>query len=390
MAFKLITGKMGSGKSYWGVEICQKAMAENAIVHTNLAFRDEWLSKHVDPELFVRLSDDFTTWRDQLRAGREGYENVLVVDESAIMFNAREFNKAKDEKADVFAFMVHARKLGLDVYFISQSAKNVDSQLRRMAENEMQCLAVKRIPAIGPLLVPIFGDFRRFICTPDGREVMESHWARCKPEVYEAYETDAMHGNNLGIQRDVRRTKSTGRVWTAPMITGMAVLLAVAVAVLWSGKSIYGLIEKRLPGGDKTVGEAVAVPQALPPVPPSVVSDAARPPAPELPQPDPEPQDLILQTAGRGFDGRFRLWVREWGEISAGSVMGKQRVTGILLEGREYVILIDDKTRRPVRRATPQDQPKWNTKASSFGPPAWAPSSSGIPFPPSARQRSPQ
>jgi len=388
MGFKLITGKMGSGKSYWGVEICQKALAENAIVHTNLAFKDEWLTANVNPELFVRLSDDFTTWRDQLRAGREGYENVLVVDESAIMFNARDFAKAKDEKSDVFEFMVHARKLGLDVYFISQSAKNVDSQLRRMSENEMQCLATKRIPAIGPLLVPIFGEFRRFICTPDGREVMEAHWARLKPEVYEAYETEAMHGNNQGIQRQVTRTKATARVWTGPMLWGMGALFAVAIAVLWSGRSIYGLIQKRLFADDQVTAQVTptgggvappaVVPTVAPTTPPPPAAPVEAPPAPR------GPAELILSAAGRLFDGRFAIWVREYGMITAGTFIEEQRVTAIVTQGRDYVLFMDDETKLRVRRAQPKDNPTWNKKSLSSGPPAWARMPSGLPVLPSA------
>lgn len=362
MAFRLITGKMGGGKSYWGVEICQQAWADGAIVHSNLAFKDEWLVENVAPDAFVRLTEDFSSWRSQLKAGREGFENVLVIDEGAIMFNARDFSKAKDEKQDVFEFMVHARKLGLDVYFISQAAKNIDAQLRRMAEAEWQTMATKRIPYIGPLIVGIFGEFRRYVCTPDGREVLESSWSRLKPAIFEAYETEATHGNNLGVDRVVRRTKGTARVMTPALWGMMAALVCIGIAGYFGLSRIAGVVGKRLEKADPAPASAPVVARVTDPPAPSASPVLASVEADEF------PEEFIMSAGGRLASGERVFWVREFGRVHVGRRIKGRKVTGFILSRYERHIVFDDETTVLLREPYDSEQKRsWNTNSTSSG-----------------------
>lgn len=383
MAFKLITGKMGSGKSYWGAEIAQEAWRAEAIVHSNLAFRDEWLVENVAPDAFVRLSEDFASWRELLQPGREGFENVLIIDEGAIMFNARDFAKAKSEKDDVFAFMVHARKLGLDIYFISQSSKNVDAQLRRMADAEWQCLRTKNIPVVGLLLEPIFGHFRRYKCANDGIQVLETSWAKLNPDVYNSFETDAMHGKNLGLARNVRRSKTTEKKWSWPLVAFLAAIGLIAAAAVYGVNRLAGTASKLTAkmGSGPPVTAAGAPPSE---VPSGVVDKAVS--AVKVSEESDEPStDLITTARGRDSDGMFVVWLRTWGEVRVGTRLPFGKVTGFIREGThrktprtEIGIIFDHAKTLYARCPRPGDVPKtktpWMPSLKSFSPLPSAPS----------------
>lgn len=64
---------------------------------------------------------------------REG-EIVLVIDESQILFNAREWNKTG--RSDWLSFFTQHRKYGYDVILIAQFDKMLDSQIRALIEYE--------------------------------------------------------------------------------------------------------------------------------------------------------------------------------------------------------------------------------------------------------------
>jgi len=192
MALWIITGLKGGGKSYYGCELLLKSVREGALVHTNLELVEEnWEPVKKWPDQIVMLSGEYESWKNEIRPGVEGMENVVLVDEGALIFNSRDTLKEKAQKDAIFEFLVHSRHLGLDVYFISQHPKNIDVQLRRMAEGIIHCVKTERIPRTGWLLamMPWFGQFRRHWLDQSGRTTLDSRWAKFDPEVGKLYRT---------------------------------------------------------------------------------------------------------------------------------------------------------------------------------------------------------
>lgn len=167
VGLEIITGRMGMGKSLMLSKIIRDALDDRAQVHTNLGLNwvtinsldkirplvcldSEW------PKCFYRdnivvLPRDVKQMRDCIRAGHEDSPNVLVLDEAALYFSVDDQN-VQDEKKnnrEVFNFLVWSRRYGLEVYFATQSEKNINVKLRRMAQYRTDCFNYAKLPYFG-------------------------------------------------------------------------------------------------------------------------------------------------------------------------------------------------------------------------------------------------
>jgi hypothetical protein len=164
MSFSLVTGTMGGGKSLYVVRKCIKAFREGALVHSNIDWRPGALDERGWSPQHIPLGDDPTKWVAMLKAGQEGKENVVAIDESAMIFHVWDQRGNQERDRSIFDLLVMSRKLGLEVYFITQHEENVAVAIRRMANDVRRCVSVKNVPIIGPLVAALKGDFLvRFI-----------------------------------------------------------------------------------------------------------------------------------------------------------------------------------------------------------------------------------
>lgn len=236
MGFVTVTGTMGGGKSYFTAETALKAWQEGAIVHSNMDWNEERLAELGFDKLHVRLPDDPTKWLEVIKGGAEGLENLLIVDESAMIFHTWDAAESKKRDRDLFDVLVMSRKLGLDCYFISQHADNVQSAIRRIAQHDLRCVAVSKIPIIGPTMARIKGDFLRIVRQPENRKELSRTYHRFSKEVGAIYHTEAVRGVATTIQRDATRTKPQKPktpLWLkfASLVTILSIVLG-----LWSLK----------------------------------------------------------------------------------------------------------------------------------------------------------
>jgi len=354
MGFRIVTGSMGGGKSYYATEEMLRAFKEGAIIHTNLEIvPHEWAAIAEHPDQMVELGDDFTKWKELIRPGIEGQENVVVVDEGALIFNARDFASAKAEKQAVFEFMVHSRHLGLDVIFISQHAKNIDAQVRRMTQSIIFCVKAEEVKPYGFLFGKVFGDFRRHTLDPTGRQTWDKTWARFNPEVGKMYRTHMTKGRMDGVQRDVRRKKKEDTSKTR--VKQAAIFLACVVAVVVSG---IVFLSHRAYATIAGPGEQPAKVDQVNPAPVARVEDvpppAAKPAAPV--QAAKEPRFIPRSCSGRDSHGRFFVDVHD-GTAKVGCVYRDAIVQGLVTKGEIIEIHLDDGRTILTRPGTRQDRP---------------------------------
>lgn len=219
MAFRLVTGIMGSGKSYFGAETCLKAWREGAHVHTNLPLNLEEVKRHgfmdkltvLDghPRDWVRKEADGTLVSDVLVMGKEGAENVIVFDEASLAFDIDDQSTTRQANKPIFQLVALCRHGGLDLFFLAQSSANVDAKLRRMAVERIGCIKALDIPVFGPLIRRFFGDFRRNYYRGDSSHRENSQWVRFSSEVGNLYETHGMRAG-LKMKESAGRVKSEG------------------------------------------------------------------------------------------------------------------------------------------------------------------------------------
>lgn len=246
MGLFLVTGTMGGGKSYFAAELARDTWKAGGIVHSNIPWNVEELQKHGWHEKHIKLPEDHLEWAryetgpdgkkrlasDVLVGGAEGRENVVIVDEAALILHSMDQLENKKRNRSLFELVVMSRQLGLDVYFISQSAANIDVAIRNVMEQEIRCVNLRRVPLWGPIMTgplkPFFGDFRRNYLSQKGRELTHSY-ANYSGDIGALYNTHGV-GDTINIKRQVTAAAKTGvplKAWG--MLAGCALPLVYAV-----------------------------------------------------------------------------------------------------------------------------------------------------------------
>ena len=219
MGLFIITGTMGGGKSYFAAELADKCWRSGGVVHSNVPWSEEELQKRKFDHLHVRLPDDVSTWvrkepspdgmgerlaSDFIIGGEEGAENLIIVDEAALAFHMYDQLANRARNRTIFELVVMSRQIGVDMYFISQSAMNIDVAIRNVAEAVIHCVNVKRLPGFGAILAWFVGDFRRAWLSPLKRQVMSAAYARFSSSVAALYNTHGV-GARINVARSTTR-----------------------------------------------------------------------------------------------------------------------------------------------------------------------------------------
>lgn len=217
MAFYLVTGKLGSGKSLMCTAKIREYLMDGRRVATNFDLNVEHLlpvdARKVDctrlPDLpnvedFESLGQGSTGKADESRFG------AIVLDEASGNFNAREW--ADKSRQHMIDWLKHSRKLRWDVYILVQSANMLDKQIREaFGEHLVTCRRVDRLRF--PIISPLFGLLGIKVTPPKlhvgvvryglgPNDPIADRWYLYRAtKLYQAYDTeqrfvkDNMHGN---------------------------------------------------------------------------------------------------------------------------------------------------------------------------------------------------
>ena len=158
MAIFSVEGKLGTGKTKFCVWRAQEALRAGRRVASNV---DLYLDKLVPekPTSYTRIpvkptpADLYSVGHGNPDSYDEDKNGVLILDELGSWLNSRSFQDKS--RAGVIEWLIHARKLGWDVYLIVQDANMIDRQVREaLIEYQCRCLRMDkvRIPVVGHLL----------------------------------------------------------------------------------------------------------------------------------------------------------------------------------------------------------------------------------------------
>lgn len=348
MGLFIITGTMGGGKSFYAVELARNCWRSGGIVHSNLPFVNEELERNGWLDRHVVLPKDTTLWAkktvqedgseiltsDYVVGGQEGAENLVIIDEAALSFHAYDQVESRKKNRAMFEFVVMSRQIGIDIYFISQSATNIDAAIRKVAENIIKCVNVSRIPGVGPLIAPFVGQFRRLWLTVDKGVVQSACFARFKPEVAKLYKTHG-EGDKIGIKRDASRKP------VKPSLSPM-VWLFVIMILGFIGGAVYMLY--KTPAALASIGhhddDAPAAVSPRPAASSAAPSFLGAPPSPPPPPVAPYVVARLLNPLSI-FDNRGRVYsVRPGPGVRVFDLMSEtDRELVLSLRGQEVVVL---------------------------------------------------
>ena len=226
----LLAGKRGAGKSLIAVSRMREYMWAGRMVATNLNIRVEhlvparnrvrpyrlpdWPSADDmtmlplgNPGLERRPDEPYPAMRENYRFSEE--ENgLLVLDELATFLNSRDW-QAKDRQA-LINWLLHSRKYGWDLLFISQHLGLVDKQVRdalfdlyatTRRLDKVQVPVIGRIAAVVgiKLRLPKWHVAHIRYGMQQGAPLSESIWVRGR-DLYRAYDTTQKINPETGVK----------------------------------------------------------------------------------------------------------------------------------------------------------------------------------------------
>ncbi len=170
---RLVTGPLGTGKSYYGTRKAAQAIREGKMVATNFDLVPDWIDQVVRHGRLRKNSrkvnaraDRFSRryirietmqelmqlrvrpeppWAKEIEPGKwQLREGVLVVilDEAHRWMNARSWSR--EGREELLEFFALARKMGMEVYLIAQRAENLDVQVRELFEDHIKLTNLRR------------------------------------------------------------------------------------------------------------------------------------------------------------------------------------------------------------------------------------------------------
>jgi hypothetical protein len=216
MAVFFITGKLGSGKTLVTVGKIKEYLMQGKKVATNLDLNIEKLTKRNSKNTFYRLPDkprasDFAAIGRGSEFIDESTYGIIVLDECATWLNARTWNDK--ERKGFIDFMLHARKLGWDVYIIIQNIELIDRQLRiALCEHLVVCRRLDRmkIPFISNVVKMLTGErvtmpkihTAKVFYGDTESSVVSDRWTYQGKNLYDAYDTRQAFQDDIEIYKE--------------------------------------------------------------------------------------------------------------------------------------------------------------------------------------------
>jgi len=172
MAFDLLTGRRGTGKSKLALILMQEHLKAGRRVATNL---NVWPEKMLPPSSrcnLVRVPDKPTVADLELLgdgnngdAYNEEHNGLLILDELGTWLNARTFSDKS--RGPLIDWLVHSRKHGWECVMICQDLVQIDKQVRdSLVEYVTRCTRADKVrwPFVGWIIAALFGE--RAACLP--------------------------------------------------------------------------------------------------------------------------------------------------------------------------------------------------------------------------------
>lgn len=204
MAVYSVEGKLGTGKTKFVVWRAQQALLEGKRVAGNIDLCLEHLVPSITTATYTRIpdkpkaSDLYAIGHGNKNSYDEEKNGVLILDELGSWLNSRTYQEKG--RQDVIDWMIHARKLGWDVYLIVQNIMMLDKQLRdALIEYQCRCIRLDKVK------IPIIGSWlglinRRLSYMPRihmvaarvgyaGNQIVAQRWHFRGDDLHRAYDT---------------------------------------------------------------------------------------------------------------------------------------------------------------------------------------------------------
>jgi hypothetical protein len=250
---EVIEGKgVGSGKSYFVVDRLVSHWRNGGTAYVSESFCVNWeaCKKHVLKRFGLHLEDDqyssvtaeqINCLHENTPPGTSESPVLIIIDEAQDQLNARDWGDKS--KRDLFSWCCQSRHDDNDLLFVSQSAANIDKQIRRLATYTWSVRNARNfsIPGLGNVARNIriitFGlndgfYFVRTMLDYDGRTVLDRKWVKADRGLFGCYESKSMRLTRKRSGEAVKKRKLQRAKGRHPMFKYilMAGLIAASIA----------------------------------------------------------------------------------------------------------------------------------------------------------------
>lgn len=201
----VISGKLGSGKSYDCVRRVRDHLAAGGCVRTNIRLDYLQIGRAVGRRLSplqvgtLSAADDPKTIPTGDRRGHGSRRTIVLLDEALNWFQSEAAKEKDERKKEWGEWLRQSDKLGQDVWFIAQNFERAAKWIRELAQVSVEVFPLKdvRILMFLPLgvLCPFF---RRVYCVRrrDVRSgtIVGTEFHRYSPAVWKLYDTSETFG----------------------------------------------------------------------------------------------------------------------------------------------------------------------------------------------------
>lgn len=200
----VVSGKLGSGKSYDCVRRARDHLAKGGCVRTNIQLDVSQIGRAVGRRLspaqigLVSSSDDPTTIPTGDRRGRGSRRTIVILDEALNWFQST--GTGKDSRKETWGeWLRQSDKLGQDVWFIAQNFERAAKWIRELAQISIEIFPLKdvKIGMIFPIWL-LFPPLRKMYCAKyrDVRSgmVVKLDFHRYSSDVWDLYDTSETFG----------------------------------------------------------------------------------------------------------------------------------------------------------------------------------------------------
>jgi len=212
---EIVEGRgVGAGKSYYVVTRVLPYVADGGTVYYSdtlelfpekiVALCEQRFGVVVELDQFHSVSRD-DVWRihEVTPPGTDDCPLLIVLDEAQRALNARDFNDKK--KRALFDWACESRHDSNDLIFISQSALNIDNQIRRLCTYITSVRNMKTF-VLGGIKWP-FAQFLIHIKDGDGKTTMKKDLIWHDKAVFGCYRSKSMGGAHKRLMGAIGRKK---------------------------------------------------------------------------------------------------------------------------------------------------------------------------------------
>lgn len=241
---EVFEGRLGGGKSYHAVKRAFDWLCEGGTVCTNISLN--WsavcdLAKRrrgllLESSALHRLTNaELPNFHRRTPGGTPDCPVLVIIDEAQLVWNSRDYRKTDETQREMLSFLTQSRKACTDIIFITQDARNIDSQFLRLIQYVWRFRDMKRFKILG---IPWpFNQFLSACFDYDGSTLLKKKLEAKDLAIFDLYDTNELlegfQRSGVAAKRDLKKVKKRRPMFKILLVLFVVLLFLVPKMLGW-------------------------------------------------------------------------------------------------------------------------------------------------------------